>query len=152
MSVEIRGLRETIADLEAVEGRIEDLEPVLLVMAEDLKTLIDDSFENSVSPSGRPWEPLKPATIAQRRANSDKPLVDTGRLRNSISATAESRSIVFGTNVVYGGTHQFGRGPIPARPYLPVTPSQQFMNQGPADVWLQELREAVRRYVVDGEI
>ena len=61
----------------------------------------------------------------------EKILSLSGRLRNSMTkGTPEfsadgilrpyARRVVIGTNVEYAATHQFGRGAIPARPYLMV--------------------------------
>lgn len=54
-------------------------------------------------------------------------LIDTGRLRNSITSRAYGDRVEIGTKVVYAAIHQFGgkagRGrkvTIPARPYLMV--------------------------------
>jgi len=47
-----------------------------------------------------------------------KILMDSGRLANSITFDADNKQVEIGTNLVYAATHQFGRGSIPARPYL----------------------------------
>lgn len=56
-----------------------------------------------------------------------KILIDTGRLRRSITYDAKRYSVRIGTGLVYGAIHQFGgkagrgrRVTIPARPYLVV--------------------------------
>ena len=99
-------------------------------------------FRESRGPDGQPWAPLSPATIARRRQGSSKPLLDTGRLRNSITyATEGQNAVVVGTNVRYGRMQQqgaakgeFGRtsrgspipwGRVPGRPYLGVGASDR---------------------------
>ncbi|HPL75678.1 MAG TPA: phage virion morphogenesis protein [Candidatus Sumerlaeota bacterium] len=90
---------------------------------------------------GRPekWQDVKEATKVARwmRGNSSrkrkrtlagagaakfigmfKILMDSGRLANSITFEANDKQVEIGTNLVYAATHQFGRGAIPARPYL----------------------------------
>ena len=80
-------------------------------------------FERGESPEGVPW---KPSRRALRQGG--KTLVDTGRLRDSITRQATRDSVVVGTNVIYAAIHQFGgktgRGlavDMPARPYLGVS-------------------------------
>jgi phage virion morphogenesis protein len=78
----------------------------------EIGQLILTSVIRNFDAGGRPqrWAPLK--------HRSGKPLIDTGRLRNSITARSDSDSAEVGTNVIYAATHQFGRGAIPARPFL----------------------------------
>src|SRR5574343_577946 len=45
---------------------------------------------------------------ANASGNAGKPLIDTGRLRKSITYEAGPRGVVIGTNVKYARTHQFG--------------------------------------------
>lgn len=77
--------------------------------------------ESGAVPSS--WARLKPATIAGRRqgtgAGTSRILQDTGRLRGSIHpGTRGSKQAYVSTNLVYATTHQYGRGRIPARPFL----------------------------------
>lgn len=68
------------------------------------------------------WPPLKPETI--RRKGSSKPLIDTGRLRNSITHKVEGDKAlvgIFGGEVlVYAAVHEFGspKKNIPERSFL----------------------------------
>lgn len=68
------------------------------------------------------WPPLKPETI--KRKGSSKPLIDTGRLRNSITHKVEEDKAlvgIFGGEVlVYAAVHEFGspRKNIPERSFL----------------------------------
>ena len=57
-------------------------------------------FRDSQDPYGNMWLPLK-----YRRG---KPLLDTGRLRNSISYRADANSVEIGTNVKYAAIQNFG--------------------------------------------
>lgn len=155
MSWTVDGLDEAVDNLRGIEARLSDLTPVMRVISEDLKTFIDSRFESSQSPSGAPWQPLKPATIARRRQGSSKPLVDTGRLRNSISARPQKQSLEFGTNVVYAGTHQFGHGPVPARPFLPVSIAggkAVWTPSGPAHTEREIYLRMIRDYITEGKL
>lgn len=79
-------------------------------------------FEIGIGPSGKSWKPSQRAIKTGGRT-----LVDTGRLRDSITYYAGRDQVVVGTNVISGAIHQLGgragRGgsaKIPARPYLGV--------------------------------
>lgn len=78
-------------------------------------------FKTESGPDGR-WAPLSPRTLLGRRKKGKgaKILQDTGRLRASIQPLVESprRAVLASTNVIYARTHQFGRGRIPARPFM----------------------------------
>lgn len=80
-------------------------------LAEEARRLIYEGFARSMSPAGEPWEPLK--------VRDGLPLLDTGRLRNSIQVMPTRTGIRALTNVVYAATHQYGRDAIPARPFFP---------------------------------
>jgi len=92
-------------------------------------------FQKGVSPEGEVWEPVKnPRKDSKGRPRKGKasPLVDTGRLRNSISFSATQLDVFVGSNLVYARIHQLGgqagRGrkvTIPARPYLGLSEEDQ---------------------------
>lgn len=174
MAFRVNGARQSKREIDAAIARARDLTPVLTVAAADTKTLIDDAFDGSHSPDGTRWAPLSARTVAKRRRGSDKPLVDTEILRNSVTTTARGVVLSFGTNVLYARPHQMGfqragqykrtmysprreRGSpwsysVPARPYLPVTPQFALMTSGPAGQHWREVREMVREYIRSGRI
>ena len=90
-----------------------------------------DSFQNSRTPEGKSWPPLKNARRRPRdkrkgRKGKDKPLLDTGLLRASVT-TPQGKdhvdketptTLVIGSNLFYAGFHQFGTRTIPVRKYL----------------------------------
>lgn len=153
MGVEVHGLQEVGDLLTRMQERVTTLQPVLEVYAQDLKTLVDDSFDQSRAPDGTGWEPLKPATVRKRRRGSSKPLVDTGQLRNSITSVALNASLRVGTNVPYAGVHQFGGGRgIPARPFLPISSTGDFVERGPAGEFMSRLKAALIRYITTGRV
>lgn len=85
-------------------------------------------FQTGKGPEGNAWEAVKnPRKDSKGRPRKGRasPLVDTGRLRNSISFSAGEFDVHVGSNVEYARIHQLGgkagRGrkvTIPARPYL----------------------------------
>lgn len=84
-------------------------------------------FADSVDPQGKAWLPLKQFRnrkrdkAGKRRDQNPKPLIDTGRLRSSITYSASSNYVDVGTNVVYAATHNYGRGRIPQRQFLGIS-------------------------------
>jgi phage virion morphogenesis protein len=154
-SIKITGLEEVTGNLDALAARLDDMSPVMRVIAEDIKTLIDDSFDKSRSPDGQAFAPLKPATVKKRRGGSSKPLVDTARLRNSIVVTGSKKSVKFGTNVPYAGFHQLGTSRVEPRPYMPVEASGDgftFMTAGPAGETVEQIKAQIVRYLKTGEV
>lgn len=79
---------------------IEKPEKVLRAIGKLEKDQTQLRFSKGQSPSGKIWKKL-----AIRKG---QPLLDTGRLRNSISFVVGGRSLFVGTNVSYGKTHQLG--------------------------------------------
>lgn len=152
MSVSVKGLDEAIEYTDAVARRLRDMSPLTRVLAEDVKTLIDDSFAQSRSPDGSPWEALKPSTVKRRRQGSSTPLVDTGTLRGSVSARGTTTGVMFGAGASYAPFHQFGTRRVPSRPFLPVTPSGDFMRSGPAATELAAIKRAIVEYLKTGRI
>lgn len=108
-------------------------------MAAEATDLVADGFRVSSAPDGSPWRPLARARVRNRRkGDRGKPLVDTGRLRASVTTrprvTAEGFTIT--ADPIYAATHQYGRGAIPARPFLPLPDLPR--------EWAARLEEAAR--------
>lgn len=109
--------------------------------AEILREGILLNFERSAGPAG-PWPP--------RKDNLPHPLlIKSGDLKAAATEKGASGAIehingrevqvgVEGTSVPYAATHQFGRGPIPARPYHDVD-----------EVFLDECREVLADELVE---
>lgn len=132
----------------------------MTVVAVNVKETIDDAFESVRSPLGGGWRPLTETTkqINPRR-DGGTPLLDTGRLRGSITTSVAAGGMRFGTNVIYAATQQFGRsdnkvfgkypGPIPARPFLPIT--QDGRQLAPDSFWDRQ-RRMIEHWIVTGDI
>lgn len=88
-----------------------DLLPrVSKALAAESLTQVQLGFRASRAPSGDPW-----ASLALR---SGKPLMDTGRLRNSYTYTLLADGFRLGTGVAYAPTHQHGATILPVRARL----------------------------------
>ncbi|MGH7027376.1 phage virion morphogenesis protein [Brevundimonas sp.] len=119
--------------------RTGDLEPLMGRIGAYGEESTVHRFETQKGPDGDPWEPSLRA-----KATGGQTLVDSGRLRQSMTWNASRDSAEWGTNLIYAGVHQDGatiaakgdghlgfvipgigfRSPkevvIPARPFLGV--------------------------------
>lgn len=115
---------DVIEDFKAVEFR-EALDQIGAKFAE--KTT--QNFLSESSPSGSPWEPLSPFTIAKK--GHDTILVDSTTMRKSVvlrdaphhierigKNAAGEEEIVYGTDVAYAVFHQEGTARMPQREFL----------------------------------
>lgn len=151
MKLNATGIDGLARKLQDVGARAKSLRPALEAGANDIKTLIDNAFYFSRDPeTGKPWRDIEQST-KDRRPQGDgggvhKPLMDTGRLRQSIATKADARSIRFGTNVKYGPYHQYGTKHIPQRRFIPES-----FNAGPAQKTAQKIVRRILNYLVHGK-
>ena len=93
------------------------------------RQIIKERFDKEQTPDGSKWTPLAPATVKKRlkrhKSGNMKILQDTGELRRSIAYEAGDFWVRIGSNLKYARTHQFGRGHIPARPFLGITQAER---------------------------
>lgn len=86
--------------LQQLRKRVISLDPVLLRIAEKMKTQVDFNFRRGQDPDGNKWKSLK--------YREGQPLRDTGRLQRSITRRTEKNAAIVGTNTKYAPTHQHG--------------------------------------------
>lgn len=101
--VTIKGLIETQAVLNDLLDRVEDLSPLMAQLGAYGEESTRHRFESQKGPDGKAWE-----KSARAKAQGGQTLVDSGRLRDSITWRADKDSAEWGTNVIYAGVHQFG--------------------------------------------
>ena len=127
-----------LRDLGEAKRRGRDMRPAFDLIGEVMQTSIVANFEAGGRPD--PWAPLKAKTLlaraggarkaktkkgtltkkAQRTIAGHKILIVSATLRNSIHYISSRDNVIIGSAMKYAATHQYGRGPIPARPYLVV--------------------------------
>jgi len=147
--IEAEGLDDAVELLEEMAARMASPEPALLVIGSDVVEIIDSAFARSRAPSGVPWEPLKGPRRHGRDVGTPKPLIDTGRLRRSVTYSVVGQTLSVGTNVEYAGAHQFGTTRIPARPYMPADRSGNWTGSR-AD--LEEFGRMLVRFIETGRV
>lgn len=90
---------------------------------------LEGKVKEKITHSDPSWPPLRPETI--KRKGSSRPLIDTGRLRDSITHKVEGDKAlvgIFGGGVlIYAAVHEFGspKRNIPERSYLRKTFDEQ---------------------------
>ncbi len=121
------GVNEAEAELVELIKHLRDPAPALREIGEHLDLSHRMRWDHQQSPDGSPWEPLSLATVVRKakKGLASDILVGRGDLRNLLRYTVTKKGLQFGTDRVYGATHQFGRGPIPARPWLGMSDSDR---------------------------
>ncbi len=117
LRIEVEGDREIGRALRRLRRRMKDLTPVMDSIGRRLMTSTDMRFKTGVDPDGEPWPKSRAARDRGLEGSVSRrglTLVDTGRLRQSITRRASEDEVVVGTNVAYAAIHQFG-GKTPPR-------------------------------------
>lgn len=133
LAIDLQGAPAVQRFLADAAARVRNMRPLLDAIGATLADNARLTFRDQADPWGRTWAPLSPVTVARRRGSGAKALLDTGRLRNSITHKADADTVTVGTNVRYAPTHQFGArkgqyrarppipwGNVPARAFLPI--------------------------------
>lgn len=138
--------------LDQLVDKLENMTPVMATIGEIVVSQVDEAFEAGVSPSGVTWEPSRRVLEA-----GGQTLVDTARLRNSITRLITTDSVMIGTNVIYAAIHQLGGviRPKTARALVfgglvrrSVTmPSRPFLPDESSVDWA-EISDALERYLI----
>ncbi|WP_300288817.1 phage virion morphogenesis protein [uncultured Desulfovibrio sp.] len=153
-------LRYEDADLQRLAKRLQralakaDRKPLLHLIAGALRESAILRFHQGKAPDGSHWK-------KSRRAleTGGQTLILEGRLRDSLAAIVGAKRLEVGTNVEYGGIHQFGGvirpknrralnvpgiGPrasvtLPARPYLGISADDEAEIKDITETWLRKL-------------
>lgn len=117
----------TVSDvLRRLAAATSDLRPAMEDIGAEVVDLSLECFKQQRDPYGQAWQPLSVASLFKgapsatkrggfragfvRRLQGRQILIDTARLRNSLTYQADSSSVVAGTNVEYAAAHNFGAG------------------------------------------
>lgn len=105
--------REIRHALRRLRGRLTHMRPVMDEIGQRMVTSTLHRFEVEAGPGGKPWQ-----RSGRARREGGQTLTRTGRLRGSLTHSADDDSVEWGTNVEYAAIHQFG-GRTPARVIRP---------------------------------
>ncbi|MDR2551444.1 MAG: phage virion morphogenesis protein [Desulfobulbus sp.] len=102
--------REVMAALERLRAHTDRMAPVFKVIGESLLRSTRQRFRDQMDPEGRPWQALKPSTVAAKaaRGHSGNILRARGHLADTIHYQADNNGMRLGTNRIYGAIHQLG--------------------------------------------
>ena len=95
--------------LKRLKDKTDDLKPMLNDLGEGL--LLWHMLRNTreITPDGIKWQQLAPSTIAKKKRNKDKILVERGLLLSFLDYYVEGNdTLIFGPIMKYGAIHQFG--------------------------------------------
>lgn len=126
---------DAAARVRAIANRTANMTPVLRAIGAAMRAQVARRFDDGRDPNDVAWAPMSDATKAMRRRGrgrgEPKSLLDTGRLRRSVTFSATVDTLRFGSNLVYAAAQQFGNprnrlfgrqsAPIPPRRYLPLS-------------------------------
>lgn len=121
------GRRKLVKVLQRLEAAGGDLEAAFADVGEHLLNSHRSRWGRQESPDGKPWAPLSEGYRKRKKRNQDKILILDGHLKDELRYQASARQLAFGTNSIYGATHQYGdsaRG-IPAREWLGLAPEDE---------------------------
>ena len=96
-----------------------NLEPAFRDFGNYMKKETDNQFQKEVDPDGKPWEPLKPATIAQKKTPFK--LRETFFMFNAIYFKANKKYFEFGIKDPKYMFHHFGTSKMVARVVVGIT-------------------------------
>ena len=102
------GIGQAIA---AARDKAGDLSDEMNEIGSTLVSRTQHRFATGRGPDGTPWKPLARSTLRKRAAKgatSPKILDDDGYLKSRITYVAGTHDVAVGTNMIYGGIHQFG--------------------------------------------
>lgn len=118
--IDDREVREAIKRLQEAGG---DMGAAFADIGEYLLNSHRERWDRQEATDGTPWAPLNPKYKRRKHKYEDKILVLEGDLRDLLRYDASQEGLEFGTDRIYGATHQFGReeAGIPARPWLGLT-------------------------------
>lgn len=124
IAAKLSGLNEIVDTLNQLIANSQDLTPAHAQIGEYLLESHQSRFQLEIAPDGSLWEPLAPETLA-RKGGEDRILQDSGLLRDTLSYEVTANDLLFGSNLEYAATHQFGReeAGIVARPFIGITSS-----------------------------
>lgn len=146
---------QVITNLRRIVKELNNPTPALKLVGALAQRAIQRNFRTQSSPGGQPWASLAPATIKarrNRRKSSIQILVDSGRLKNSLTTPdalrIEGSELAVGTNVPYAAIHNFGAGArssVKTHKSFGAIPQREFMGISSKDE--QGIVDALNAYV-----
>ena len=122
VSVDVIGGNTIAKHLNKLINQVNDTSPALREIGEYFIESTQERMSQEVSPDGEAWEPLSDNTVKQKALSSQhtKILRGYGTMADTLNYQLNGDQLMFGSNMEYAATHQFGResANIPAREFL----------------------------------
>jgi hypothetical protein len=109
-SVDAKSFKSFMKDLKQSTS---NLEPAFRDFGNYIKKETNTQFQKEIDPEGRPWEPLKPSTLARKKTSFK--LRETFFMFNAFYYKATKTNFEFGIKDPKYQFHHFGTSKMPAR-------------------------------------
>lgn len=115
--IEFNVPRVSVQPVAVLADRLQDFREPLQESGAYLESKAKERSNKEVDPSGNPWKPLRPATIAAKRSRGAplQILRDSGILVASIAFILSRNQVRVGPSVEYAIWHQTGTRRMPQR-------------------------------------
>lgn len=131
-----------------IAGRVQNMSPIMRVIAGDLHDEVEENFEKEGRPSK--WQDLAESTKKQRAKKGKWPgkilQVSAGGLASSVTPGSNAKSAWASSNKIYSAIQHLGgfagRGHkafIPPRPFMVLT-----------DAGLEKIKDKLGKYAIEG--
>ena len=113
-------IQPSLTALKRLGIKLSDQSEAMQEIGDYLKDRTLQGFQKGVYPSGKPWTPLSPATVArkQRSGQGTRILIATGKMRDSVRVVVTLKSVQLVVDFP-SQFHQSGTRKMPQRQILP---------------------------------
>ncbi|MCF5718710.1 phage virion morphogenesis protein [Aeromonas veronii] len=112
IAISHHGVADAFELLAKLYQKTGDLSEPLADIGEGLRLSHRDRWDAQESPEGEPWAPLSDKYRARKPRHADEVLRLNDDLRDTLAYQVDPQTLYFGTPMVYGAAHQFGRPEI----------------------------------------
>lgn len=124
--------------LRRISAALDDMTPVMDLIGAEIEASIASRFKQGEGPGGEKWPPS-----GRVAAHGGQTLMESGRLRDSMTRSVSRREVEVGTNVIYAAIHQFGGTIRPKKPGGKLV----FANQVGETVFVDEVTIPARPFM-----
>ncbi|MDP3519828.1 MAG: phage virion morphogenesis protein [Hydrogenophaga sp.] len=118
--------------LTRIQRQVSDLSAAMEGIGQEMVSRISGRFETETDPSGTPWAPWAPSTVASYPADGNRSVLDRyGDMLDSLSHEAGKTSVRIGFGTPYATYHEWGTKTMPRRGLLTDDPDAGTLS--PAD-------------------
>ncbi|WP_421286188.1 phage virion morphogenesis protein [Aeromonas veronii] len=112
IAISHHGVADAFELLAKLYQKTGDLSEPLADIGEGLLLSHRERWDAQETPEGEPWAPLSEKYRARKPRHADEVLRLNDDLRDTLDYQVDPQTLYFGTPMVYGAAHQFGRPEI----------------------------------------